>query len=219
MGSAVWFDVTLSLPLGLRLDESQTGDAVGVSEVMEGGSTAQHNRRCLLEQDEAKKQMWIQQGDRLLMVNGMSCNTQAEAVDLISNAEDKQNIRLKMSRERTGFIKVMFPEPAQEMTVRPRTVLAKVAEAAGHDVEYGCSDGSCGSCWHVNDRTGEVYVLCQECFTGDIPSRVRGKEDSIFIGEEEDDEETFDNTEPLVLRPCPELHAKAVEEWKAKSKR
>ena len=33
------------------------------------------------------------------------------------------------------------------------------SQSAGHDVIYRCEDGLCGSCWHVNDMTGDIYQL------------------------------------------------------------
>lgn len=224
VGNMVWYDVTLSLPLGLALDNSPRGDAVGVTEVLEGGSTAEHNAKHMLETDRSVAQNWVQQGDRLLTVNGKPCNSKEAAVELISGAADPSRIRLKFARERGGFIQVIFPEQNFKLAVLPRILLRLVAKEAG--VGFTCTGSSCdGSCWHVNDRTQDVYRLCNDVLVGEIPSRnqpsdslgglnpfreIRNEDfadpDDVAMG--------FDNTEPLVLRRCPELYQKVVEQWR-----
>lgn len=215
VGGDVWFDITLGLPLGIRLDESPQGDMVGVSEIIEGGSAFEHNKASMLPKDDSKKKMWLQPGDRLLMVNGVRCNTQEEAVALITGAKDGQNINLKFSRSARGPVTVVFPEPARQVTVPPQTSLSDAALSAGHPVEYDCEDGLCGKCWHVDDRSGEIYQFCvsgtRVC---DVPSKggvrnldiqLKGLFDAVR-GVEAEALTTFDNTDPLVLRPCPEIH-------------
>uniref|UniRef100_A0A7S2CPH2 PDZ domain-containing protein n=1 Tax=Alexandrium andersonii TaxID=327968 RepID=A0A7S2CPH2_9DINO len=214
----VWFDVALSLPLGLALDDSARGDAVGVTSVLDGGSVAAHNDKHLLETDPRVARNWVQQGDRLITVNGKPCNSKADAVELITSAPDPENIRMKFSRERTGFIQVVFPEKDFKMAVRPRILLSKVAEEAG--ITFSNGDGSS---WYVNDRTQELYNLCDDILVGELPSRNRPSDglgglnpfkeiqmqdfvdpDDVALG--------FGNTEPLVLRSCPELYQRALEQ-------
>lgn len=222
VGNMVWFDITLSLPLGLALDDSSRGDAVGVTAVLDGGSAAEHNARHMLEMDASIAHNWVQQGDRLIMVNGRPCSSKAEAVELITSSSDPKKVRLKFSRERSGFVQVVFPERNFQMAVRPRVLLRLVAEEAG--VSFTCTSSSCdGSCWHVNDRSKEVYRLCNDLLVGELPSRNQ-PESSSFSPFKEVNMQDFvdpddvalahDNTEPLQLRRCPELYQKAVEQWK-----
>lgn len=225
VGNSVWFDLTLSLPLGIALDNSSLGDAVGVTQVLDGGSAAEHNKKFMFEMDSSIAQNWVQQGDRLMMVNGMPCNSKEAAVELISGAKDPSRVRLKFSRERTGFIQVAFPERNFQLPVRPRVLLRRVAEEAG--VTFTCTASSCdGSCWHVDDRSQEVYRLCNDVLVGELPSKSQpsGQGTGSFSPFQEvkmqdfvDNDDVamgFDNTEPLALRPCPELYERAVKRSK-----
>jgi len=210
VGTDVWFDVTLPLPLGLRLNESPSGTMIGVSEVYEGGSAEDYNRKVMAETDKEKKRNWIQPGDRLRAVNGVACNTQEDAVNLITAYQPGEEIMLKISRGLRGPITVMFPEPARPVVVDPGTRLQDAAQAAGHEVELCGETGCRGSCWHYCNRTGDVYQLCiDECTAGFKPSR--GGNQKTFtenlgsMAGIPDPEDLWDNTEPLELRPCPEI--------------
>lgn len=224
VGGEVWFDISLALPFGLRLDESPRGDAVGISEILPGGSADAHNKAHVVTQDTGVPQMWLQPGDKLLAVNGKKCSTKDEAVALIAATKEGQKVSLKLARNRRGPVTVVFPEPARRVTVPPRTKLSDAARAAGHEVEYDCEDGLCGKCWHVNDISGEVYQLCVSSTTAcDIPSKggVRNLDVQLkgligaLKGEDVPDVFTaiFDNTEPLLLRPCPEIHMRMVDPY------
>jgi len=215
VGGAVWFDITLGLPVGLSLVDAPSGSGVVVEEVREGGSAATHNARHMLENAAARKQ-WIQEGDELLMVDGTRCASVDTAVELIGGAANPEGVTFKFARAASGNVKVVFPESTTEITVPRAALLSQVAAAAGHEVEYRCPDGTCGSCWHVDDGTEEVYLLCQEdCVVGRVPSKTLYQEDSFVWNEREYRERknstpNYDNSEPLVLRSCPELY----EEWK-----
>eukprot|EP00435_Cladocopium_sp_Y103_P023505 s1216_g5.t1 len=158
VGNEVWFDVKLSPPLGLALDTSVDGEAVGVSEVVEGGSAFEYNKNCLRE-DADEKRIWIQPGDRVLMVNGVKTKTTEEVVGVVSKMKEGEKVVLKISRQARGPIQVVFPEPADPVVVRGSTKLVDAARAAGHEVIYRCEDGLCGSCWHVSELTGDIYQL------------------------------------------------------------
>jgi len=215
VGSAVWFDVTLGLPLGLKLGDAAAGNRVVVEEVREGGSAFTHNaQHTLYEADHVgNRQQWIQEGDQLLMVNGEVCNSMEAAVELITGAPDPQSVRFKFARG--PYIKVIFPEDGAETTIRAEAAISEAAERAGHKVAYKCADGTCGSCWRKDYDADEVYVLClDDCKVGKIPSKaVFNDEVNIFWSEkqyrERNDKKNnpnFDNTEPLVLRSCPEVY-------------
>lgn len=201
VGDAVWFDVTLSSPLGLALDNANA--MVGVTAVLDEGSAAAHNEANLVNGE----QNFIQQGDRLIMVNGQRCTTKEEVVEIITSAADKENIRLKFSRPRDGFIQVRFPERDFAMCVRPPVMVRMVAEAAG--VTYSCDENNCnGSCWHRDAQSGEVYQVCQDGLVSEVPSlmaEVRG-------GIREEWDAKFDNVNALSLEPCPEV----FRDWVAK---
>lgn len=218
VGNEVWFDVKLSPPLGLALDTSFDGEAVGVSEVVEGGSAFEYNKGCLNE-DAEEKRIWIQPGDRVLMVNGAKVKTTEEVVDLVSNLKEGEKVVLKLSRQARGPIQVIFPEPADPVVVRGGAKLSDAARAAGHEVIYRCEDGLCGSCWHISDLTGDIYQLCVETSTAsslpsktastDFAEKIGGVVSALATGKFDwKPGESWDNTEPLRLRPCPEVYEK-----------
>lgn len=217
VGDAVWFDLSLGLPLGLGLSDAAGGRVV-VDAVREGGSAAEHNEKHMLADGTFNRQHWIQPGDQLLMVNNARCGSTAEAVELITGAEDTEHLRLKFVRKCLGNVKVLFPESQAEVSVPFEASVAQAAQVAGHPVEYRCTDGTCGSCWQQDERTEEVYLLCQEdCTVGRVPSQTMFSEESIFWNEREARERqaltpNFDNSEPLILRSCPEVY----EGWKKK---
>ena len=39
------------------------------------------------------------------------------------------------------------------------SVLRGYCGPTGHNVIYRCEDGLCGSCWHVSEKTGDIYQL------------------------------------------------------------
>lgn len=217
VGNEVWFDAKLNTPLGLALDTSFDGEAVGVSEVMEGGSAFEYNQGCLQE-DAAEKRIWIQPGDRILTVNGVKTKTTEDVVEIVSKLKEGERAILKFSRQARGPVQVVFPEPADPVVVRGSSKLQDAARVAGHDVIYRCEDGLCGSCWHVNDMTGDIYQLCIETTTAsalpsksataDFVEQVGGVMSAFSGGNEWKPGESWDNTEPLRLRPCPEIYEK-----------
>lgn len=214
VGDAVWFDLQLSLPLGLGLTDGS--GVVLVEEVRDGGSAAAHNAKHMPIVETFRRPLWVQEGDQLVTVNGIRCSSTEEAVELIKGAADPSSISMKFARKVGGNIKVLFPESETEATVPANAKVADAADAAGHPVQYRCTDGTCGSCWHQDARTDEVYLLCQEdCLVGQKPSQTIYKEDTLFWDEKAyraqlENNPRFDNTEPLVLRTCPQVY----EEWK-----
>mmetsp|Transcript_18930 Transcript_18930/g.47477 ORF Transcript_18930/g.47477 Transcript_18930/m.47477 type:complete len:361 (-) Transcript_18930:220-1302(-) len=216
VGDAVWFDVTLSLPLGLGLTMGTQAAGVFVEEVREGGSMFEHNKKHTLSEANFGRQHFVQEGDRLLMVNGQNCSSVDEAVALITGAADQANLQLKFARKLNGNVTMIFPESGTEIAAPGQVRVKQAAQMAGHDVVYNCTDGTCGTCWHKDELTDEVYLLCQEdCKVGLIPSQSMFVEQSIFFDLEDyqarqGSDPNFRNTEPLVLRSCPEVY----EEWK-----
>eukprot|EP00931_Biecheleriopsis_adriatica_P036598 TRINITY_DN21073_c0_g1_i1.p1 TRINITY_DN21073_c0_g1~~TRINITY_DN21073_c0_g1_i1.p1 ORF type:complete len:367 (+),score=67.22 TRINITY_DN21073_c0_g1_i1:51-1151(+) len=217
VGAEVWFDVELSKPLGLRIDENDNGDQVGISEVLPGGSAWEHFKECVYEKEESKKRIWLQPGDRLMQVNGETVNTQEAAVEAISKVPEDQKVRLKVARPSRGPIQVIFPEPAKPVVVRANTRLADAATAAGHKAVICPEDFCNGRCWHQEEQTKVIYQLCvTDCTAGNLPNKVKGGGLSEGIGgvfnaltktgAAPEPGTTWDNTEPLVLRPCPEIY-------------
>mmetsp|Transcript_93480 Transcript_93480/g.166321 ORF Transcript_93480/g.166321 Transcript_93480/m.166321 type:complete len:409 (-) Transcript_93480:50-1276(-) len=212
VGTEVWFDATLPLPLGLRLDEAPSGDMVGVSEVYEDSNAEAYNRAVLAETDTEKQKNWIQPGDRLRAVNGKTVSTQDDAVTLLTAQEPGETITLSLSRDIRGALTVVFPEPARSVVVYPKSKLRDAAKMAGHEVEICPEDGGCkGTCWHTCDSTGDIYQLCiDECTASVRPSSTVKQRLSVAENFNDmmgvyNEENTWDNTEPLVLRPCPEI--------------
>lgn len=219
VGAEVWYDVSLKMPLGVRLDEAESGEvAVGVSEVFEGGSVYEHN-----EEVTFAKKNFVQPGDRLIQVNGKSVKTQNDAVALITSTPEGGKVALKFARSSMGPIKVFFPEPAIPVVVPAKSKLSDVARNAGHDVTYsdacgGGEDGErCdGACWHLNNATGDIYQLCNpSCLASEIPGSggVKNLDKQLFglaaaVANVDVGMTTWPNTEPLVLIPCPDLAKK-----------
>eukprot|EP00929_Paragymnodinium_shiwhaense_P095684 TRINITY_DN56922_c0_g2_i1.p1 TRINITY_DN56922_c0_g2~~TRINITY_DN56922_c0_g2_i1.p1 ORF type:complete len:376 (-),score=91.06 TRINITY_DN56922_c0_g2_i1:196-1323(-) len=216
VNNAVWFDIELSLPLGLGLkDAGGDRNAVIVEEVRDGGSAAAHNDKYILaEPGPYVRQHFILEGDQLLMVNGQTCNCVADAVEYVQAAEDQEHIRLKFARQPIGSVRVVFPEDGTQITAPHSAQASEAAENAGHEVEYKCTDGTCGSCWRRDERSGEVYLLCIDDITvGRIPSKTAYSDgDDIFWSDKKFRErkfapgKNFNNTEPLVLKSCPEVY-------------
>ncbi|CAE8642435.1 unnamed protein product [Polarella glacialis] len=206
----VWFDVTLSLPLGLQLEDSPQGGS-RVTAIGDSGSAADHNKlHTFGNEDDFRRYFFIQEGDKLLMVNSTPVKSTEHAVECITGAADKQALKLKFERLALGNVKVIFPEDGTEITAPGSAQVAAAAAAAGHEVEYKCTDGTCGRCWRKDHDANEVYRLCIDDFTvGKIPSKTIFKEDSPFWDEKQYQERAknnpyFDNREPLVLKSCPE---------------
>jgi len=218
VGSEVWFDLELPPPFGLRLDDAVTGDAVGVSEVLEGGSAFAHNQEAIVVKEGAEAKMFIQPGDKVLSISGIRCYTKDQVVEQIGEANEKgmPTIRIKFARYGRGPITVVFPEPAKPVTVGARAPLEAVALTAGHYIDYeACEDGCSGKCWHIDDRTNEIYQFCiEDQVVCDLPSKGGVKNLDVQLqglvaavkGEEPEQLTTFDNSEALVLRRCPEIY-------------
>jgi len=225
VGSEIWFDLELPSPFGLRLDDAVSGDCVGVSEVLEGGSAFAHNQEATVGKEGEQPKMFIQPGDKVIMVNGIRCYTKDQVVEQvgIANEQGLESVRMKFARYNRGPITVVFPEPAQPITVASRAPLVSVALAAGHFIDYdACEDGCSGKCWHIDDRTNEIYQFCiEDQVVCDLPSKggVRNLDVQLkglvaaVKGEEPEALTTFDNSEALVLRPCPEIYAKLADPY------
>lgn len=217
VGSEVWFDLELPPPFGLRLDDAVSGDCVGVSEVLEGGSAFAHNQEAYVAKEGAEAKMFIQPGDKVIMVNGIRCYTKDQVVEQIVEAKEKgmSTIRVKFARYNRGPITVVFPERAP-LTVGARSPLVSVALAAQYFIDYdACEDACSGKCWHIDDRTQEIYQFCiEDQVICDLPSTGGVKNLDVQLkglaaavkGEEPEKLSTFDNSEALVLRPCPEIY-------------
>lgn len=228
VGSEVWYDLKLSLPLGLRLDTAPGNNIVGVSEVLEGGSAWEHNEKNTWtapdNREDAEAQgfgtaeglaNFVQVGDRLISVNGQKVRTQEEVVDIVQQVEEGGTVTIRFGRQSRGPITVVFPYPARRVVVAPKTRLMEAAFSAGHYLDLtGCEDSCDGSCWHLDERSNEIYQLCVEsCIACEIPSNGGvgnlGKQVAAFAQVAAGNEAvmtTFDNTEPLVLRRCPEIY-------------
>jgi len=221
VGDDTYYEVSLGLPLGIALDDHPTKKfMVGVSEVLDEGSAGKHNAIHMTNADKATQQFWIQSGDRLRAVNGSEIKTKEDAVEKITGAKDSDKIVLTFSRERRGFIKVCFPERDVDFTLPRDSSLIGVAKAAGLD--FTCDSEDCdGSCWHVNDMSGEVYPMCQFSTLAQVPSKIDPDEGLIPIkfgfdpsAETDPLEKEQDNTQPIVLRRCPELYQASMEQAK-----
>lgn len=217
VGDAVWFDVTLTPPLGLALQDDQSRSRVVVEQVRAGGSAAEHNKRYTITDGVYRVPHFIQLGDELLFVNGIRCKTVESAVELITQAaEERGEVDLKFSRNTPGYVTVVFPEDGTAATCSGAETISDAAETANHTVEYKCTDGTCGSCWRKDYSADEIYVLCfDDVKVGGIPSQTVYKESSIFWSERawkerQNNNPNFDNTEPLILKSCPEDY----QEWR-----
>jgi len=224
--SEVWFDLDLPLPLGIELKDAPDGTGCYVASLREGGSALEHNRLELLDLEEKERlkeqpQHWVQEVDFLRFVNGTRVTSVDEAVEKIQAAAAESDIlKLGFARKWNRTVKVVFPGDKTEATADYNEPIAQAAAKANHLVKYQCNDGECGSCWHKDDRTDEVYVMClEDCKVGFLPSKTAFNEDSgsIIWNEKAERERKdpknspyFDNTEPLILRECPEVY----EEWK-----
>lgn len=208
----MWYDLTLAPPLGLALSDSQYKDGrVVVDYVREGGSVAEHNARHTVSDAVTLVPHFVQAGDELLMVNGTRCSSTEEAVELITEAaQEHGEVSLKFSRDTPGYVTVIFPEDGTSATLPGGSQVSEAAAQANHAVEYKCTDGTCGSCWHKDYDSGEVYLLCiDDIKVGLLPSKSTYKNDDIFWSEtawknRKFNKPNFDNTEPLLLKSCPE---------------
>jgi len=221
--SEVWFDLELSLPLGLELKDKPDGSGVYVASIRPGGSAMEHNEKELLQEKGRfdRPQHWVQELDTLRFVNGTRVPTVDDAVEAIqAAAADADSVTLGLARRWNRTVKVVFSDEGVMATADYQDTMANAAAKAEHLVKYQCNDGECGSCWRKDDRTGEIYVLClDDVKVGLLPSKTAFNDDTgnVFWNEKAERERKdpknspyFDNTEPLVLRSCPEVY----EEWK-----
>eukprot|EP00913_Durusdinium_trenchii_P013610 g12780.t1 len=168
----------------------------------------EYNQGCLQE-DAAEKRIWIQPGDRILTVNGVKTKTTEDVVEIVSKLKEGERAILKFSRQARGPVQVVFPEPADPVVVRGSSKLQDAARVAGHDVIYRCEDGLCGSCWHQRCiETTTASALPSKSATADFVEQVGGVMSAFSGGNEWKPGESWDNTEPLRLRPCPEIYEK-----------
>lgn len=214
VGTEVWFDVTLSAPLGLAIDDHPTKKSfVGVSIVLDEGSVAVHNMKHIYMEEKEGRMNWVQAGDRLVSVNGRAIESKSKAVEFIAQAEDPSRITLKFARAKRGFMKVILPESGTDLTIPRDSTLMLIAQQAG--AKFTCEEEECtGSCWHADDRTGEVYVMCQGQAVEEVPSLIDPDQGLLKLNPwmSATDTPKFDNTEPLILRACPELYKLSKDE-------
>eukprot|EP00930_Biecheleria_cincta_P071473 TRINITY_DN58982_c0_g1_i1.p1 TRINITY_DN58982_c0_g1~~TRINITY_DN58982_c0_g1_i1.p1 ORF type:complete len:285 (+),score=30.97 TRINITY_DN58982_c0_g1_i1:97-951(+) len=190
LGDRIWMDVTLTKPLGIKLEGGPDGEGsgVGVGEVLEGGSAAALIDEAIAE--GAPPLSWIQEGDELLAVNGNLCRGSLKrAVEMISEA-DGSEVTLKIQRKKRGNVQVVFPG-GLHVTAPRKTPLPQVAQSVGYD--WG------SNVWHQDEATGEMYdVSSLDCMPGFTPSKwAEHGEDGV---KNEVDGIEFENWYPLVLK-------------------
>jgi len=190
LGDRIWMDITLTKPLGIKLESGPDGEGsgVGVGEVLDGGSAAALIEEAIAE--GAPPLSWLQEGDEILAVNGNLCRGSLNsAVESISEA-DGSEVTLKIQRKKRGNVQVVFPGGLR-VTASQKGSLPQVAQSAGYD--WGSNT------WHQDQATGEMYdVSSMDCMVGFTPSKyadhgedgVRNEVEGIF----------FENWYPLVLK-------------------
>eukprot|EP00930_Biecheleria_cincta_P048707 TRINITY_DN33986_c0_g1_i1.p1 TRINITY_DN33986_c0_g1~~TRINITY_DN33986_c0_g1_i1.p1 ORF type:complete len:299 (+),score=26.72 TRINITY_DN33986_c0_g1_i1:23-898(+) len=166
-GRAV-FDLRITKPLGAELREFPDRPGVGIAQIMEGGGIDALNDHVLTGEGSG---MWALEGDEVVGVNGSSCEGAAldAIVALIAGSEGSE-ITLTLARNYLknpkGPVKVLFLPSSKMVTVGRRKPLTEVAEFADESVNYSCKEGWCGTCWHREQCTGEVFKPC----CGEIPA-------------------------------------------------
>lgn len=190
LGDRIWVDITLTKPLGIKLESGPDGEGsgVGVGEVLEGGSAAALIEEAIAE--GAPPLSWVQEGDMILAVNGnlvrgsLTC-----AVETISEA-DGSEVTLKIQRKKRGNVQVVFPG-GLHATAPQKTPLAQVAQSVGYD--WG------SNVWHQDEATGEMYdVSSLDCIVGYTPSKYADHGEDGVRNEVQGIE--FENWYPLVLK-------------------
>lgn len=186
-GDRALFDVTLQKPMGVRLellpDPKIPGSykGIGISEIVPDGNTDQLNRKVCIEDQPG---MWVLEGDRVVAVNGNSCEFGDidDIIRLIGECPGNEVTLSLVRNTRKGPIKVVLLPGGEIATVRRGSRLSAAAEYAfGKELKYGCIDGWCGTCWHRERSTDGIFKPCCDVLTGD-----------------------WDNVMPLVLTPKPE---------------
>eukprot|EP00415_Alexandrium_ostenfeldii_P000682 UN0682 len=189
VGDKTWFDVTLTKPLGIKLENGPKGpgSGIGIGDVMEGGSAWELRAEALAKAGTGQAiTMWVQEGDELLMVDGQPCGGGLEkAVELIGNAGD--SVVLKFSRPKRGNVQVVFPDGLRVTSPR-QAPLRDLAASAGYQWPGG---------WLVDQASGERYDLTsQNCCASVIPSAYSTHgEDGLKQGLGD-----FPNWAPLILK-------------------
>merc|ERR1719254_4929 len=128
-GESIWFDVQVKKPFGVLLVDHPDGPGcgVGVGEIIDGGSLS-----ALLDSALARgacEQMWVQEGDELVQVNGEPTDGDRDtAFDLIDNGPEE--MPLTFSRRRKGAIKVVFPD-GKSVTAPRGAKLIRLANKVG----------------------------------------------------------------------------------------
>lgn len=192
----IYFDLTLSKPLGIVLIDSPDGrgNGCGIQEILDEGSAP-----LLLDQvatGEAKG-MWVQEGDELVQVEGEDIDRDcAKASQMIGQAGE--SVMLTFKRSKKGAIQVIFP--GNKRVTAPRYVmLSRLADKVGFNSGCSRADGRDPNCWFEDPATGEVYIL---------PLNVPGIIPSIFReGGEGFSDSEFESWVPLRLQPAPKAFA------------
>lgn len=201
-GDMMEFTVTLSRPLGIRLEDRQPGadgTGVGVEQVATSGSAEALMQEVMRSEPGTKS--WIQEGDELLGVNGVPTDgSKNKALEMIKQAETDP-ITLVFQRSLFGYVKVVFP--GGKHITSPRDVsMKRLSEKVGFNSGCTCENGRCGKCWFQDRATGEIYVLPMTS-PGTVPSVWREKEEYM----------KYDSWIPIVLqRADPQLFEQALRE-------
>lgn len=179
-GDQALFEVTIPKPLGMAIREFPRGEGIGVSEIIEGGNCDKVSKKVYIDDESG---MWVLEGDKIMGINGVNVEDEDmdTLLDLIKKGGNEITFTL-MRNTRKGPIKVVMMPGGESATVRRGARLSQAAEYAfGKELKYGCIDGWCGTCWHRERVTNEVFKPCSDVLTGD-----------------------WDNVMPLVLTPKPE---------------
>lgn len=183
-------DISLTKPLGIKLESGPGGEGsgVGIGEVLEGGSAAALMKEAISE--GAPPMSWVQEGDEVLAVNGNLCRGSLKrAVEIITEG-DGSEVSLKIQRKKRGNVQVVFPG-GLHVTAPRTTPLPQVAQSVGYDWR--------SNAWHQDEATGEIYdVSSLDCMPGYTPSKyAQHGEDGV---RNEVDGIEFENWHPLVLK-------------------
>jgi len=189
LGDRIWMDITLTKPLGIKLESGKKGDGsgVGVGDVVEGGSAAARLEEAIAE--GAPPLSWVQEGDELLAVDGNLCRGSLErAVELIT--EGGSEVTLKLQRPRRGNVQVVFPGGLR-VTAPGKAPFPRLAESVGYD--WG------SNVWHEDAATGEMYDISSPDYVPAFtPSKwLQHGEDGV---KNEIEGIEFENWRPLVLK-------------------
>eukprot|EP00931_Biecheleriopsis_adriatica_P004952 TRINITY_DN106531_c0_g1_i1.p1 TRINITY_DN106531_c0_g1~~TRINITY_DN106531_c0_g1_i1.p1 ORF type:complete len:309 (+),score=43.70 TRINITY_DN106531_c0_g1_i1:62-928(+) len=165
-GRAV-FDLRVTKPLGVEMQEFPDRPGAGIAQVMQGGGVDALNNRALLDHESS---MWALEGDEVIAVNGSPCEgAELDAIVALIAGSEGSEVTLTLARNYLktpkGPVKVVFLPSGKMATVGRRKPLSEVAEFAEEDVNYACKEGWCGTCWHREQCTGDLFKPC----CGEVP--------------------------------------------------